>query len=167
MGYGGYRGAGHAPYVHRLTPEQRITVLRLQEDHLHQLQETRNRSSLALENNRHLAQADYEASQALVDAQTRATEEELAALIKRSQETRAAREKAREDYEKARVELEAMERNHSRRMVDMVEEYHMEREAQERQARHLARLDEPGRSAPIPMPQLRVVNREPSSSISP
>ncbi|OCT46715.1 hypothetical protein CLCR_01929 [Cladophialophora carrionii] len=165
MGYSGHRAGRHTylPLEH-LTAEQRLAVLHLREDHLVELEELRNRCNIAMENSGRLNHQDLDANRALVDAQTRATQQELSALLKRCQETRLARDKAREAYERARMELEALHRAQSRRVTEMIEEYQAERE-RELEAR--SRDGEAPRSAPIAIPQLRVVNGDPPSSVSP
>ena len=167
MGYARFGGGRHEDPLRNLTAEERLAVVRLREHQTSQLRDARIRSQVAMQNSNRLNHEDLDAGRAVVEAQSRASHDELAALLKRCRETRVAREKARDEYEKTRLELDSMERAHTRRIVDMIEEYTFEREARDRAARYLSQMDQPARSAPIPIPQLRVVNGEPSGSVSP
>ena len=165
MGYPGHRGGRYLSQ--HWTPEQTLTLRHLQEDHYSQLQEVQTRRQAAMDNQHHSNHEDLEANRAIVDAQTRATQEEMSALFLRCRDARAAQEKAKAEYEKTRAELDSMERAHNRRMSELIEEYSFEREAREREARSISRMEESARSAPIPVPQLRVVNGDPAGSVSP
>lgn len=164
MGYSGHRAARHAyvPSEH-LTPEQRHALRHLREDHLVELEELRNRCNIAMENSKRLNHQYQDADRALVGART-ATQQELSVLLKRYQETKVAMDNAIEVFARARMELDALHQAQSRQVTEMIEEYQAER-GRELEAR--SRAEEPSRSAPIPIPQLRVVNGDPPSSVSP
>ncbi|KAJ9602523.1 hypothetical protein H2200_013066 [Cladophialophora chaetospira] len=166
--YPGYRGGRHAYFnmVDGMTSEQRLAFLHLREEQVHQTGELRTRLQAASENSTRLNREDLEANRAVVEAQSRATTEELTIMLQKTRETRAAHEGARAAYEKIQLELDAMQQSQQRRLQDMMEEFHVEREVREREARSRPEELHP-RSAPIPVPQLRVVNGEPSNSRSP
>jgi hypothetical protein len=159
--------------VDHLTSEQRLAILHLREDQLLQSEQLRNRRHAALENTTRTSQADMEANRIMVESQSEVTTEELTAMIERTRETKAARERARAEYEAIQAEFEAVQRSHQRRLHDLLDEFHFAREAREREARAPGSAGSPSaRSPAIPipgsqMPQLRVVNGEPSVSSSP
>lgn len=165
-GDGGHRGGRYFSMVNHMNSEQRLAFLHLREDQVQKLEEMRARRQAALENSTRLSHEDLEANRALVEEQHRATHEQVTAMLERTRETRAAREVARASYEKTQAEWEAMQLTQERRLNDMVEVYHVEREIREREV--LSRMEPlpPPRSAPIPIPQLRVVNGEPSDNSS-
>jgi hypothetical protein len=136
----------------------------LREDHLVELEELRNRCNIAMENSKRLNHQYQDADRALVGARTQATQQELSVLLKRYQETKLAMDNAIEVFARARMELDALHQAQSRQVTEMIEEYQAER-GRELEAR--SRVEEPSRSAPIPIPQLRVVNGDPPSSVSP
>lgn len=161
MSSSSYRN-GRPPHTYipleHLTSQQKIAILQLRETHLVHLEGLRQARQTALEMNNRRNHEDLDANRALVERQGQVTEAELDELLQKSRETREAREIARRVYDQTQADLDSATRHHARQIADMMQEWEDRRQL--RNSEENALLNRP-------VPQLRVINGEPSDSHSP
>ncbi len=123
--YASYRSRQTPSLPEHVSPETKRAMTKLRYEQLQEIDDLRRHVSAAYTESTRAFDEDLIAHRVLADAQSeigRGVAVDLDPLIRRCEETKCAKEKARETYQKKQIEMESMQRVPSHRFTFKIEE---------------------------------------------